>query len=237
MALYLSRLQLARDPSTRALDALIEPSDIGQRRDAHHRLIWSLFAGDPSATRDFLWRAEGNGRFIILSHRPPVQGPLFDPPEIKEFSPDLHAGDRLAFALRANPTRTEKTGTLSSGGKERKRHIDLVMDALKPVPRNERAEMRMKMAQEAGANWLGAQGTRHGFVADHVAVGDYAVSVLPGYKGPRKGQPQFGIVEMTGILTVTDPESFMTALARGFGRAKAFGCGLMLIRRAPNQAG
>lgn len=233
MALYLSRVQLADDPAVRALDALIDPSDRGQRRDAHHRLIWSLFAGDPEATRDFLWRSEGGGRFIILSQRPPMQAPLFDPPDTKEFEPDLHAGDRLAFALRANPTRTEKTGELSTGGRERKRHIDLVMDALKPVPREERAGMRMKAAQQAGTLWLEAQGERQGFVPNHVTVGDYSVSVLPGYRGRRQGQPQFGIVEMTGILTITDPSAFLTALRRGFGRAKAFGCGLMLIRRAP----
>ncbi|HLS19753.1 MAG TPA: type I-E CRISPR-associated protein Cas6/Cse3/CasE, partial [Paracoccaceae bacterium] len=76
MALYLSRLQLARDPSIKAIGALLDPSDLGQRRDAHHRLIWSLFAGDPAASRDFLWRSEGDGRFIILSRRPPVQSPL-----------------------------------------------------------------------------------------------------------------------------------------------------------------
>lgn len=234
MVLYLSRVQLTDNPSVKALDALIDPSDRGERRDAHHRLIWSLFAGDPEATRDFLWRSEGRGRFIILSQRPPVQAPLFDRPETKEFDPDLQAGDRLAFALRANPTRTEKTGELSSGGRERKRHIDLVMDALKPVPREARANMRMKVAQEAGARWLEAQGGHQGFAPDHIAVGDYSVSVLPGYRGRRLGQPQFGIVEMTGILTVTDPSAFLAALARGFGRAKAFGCGLMLIRRAPS---
>jgi len=34
------------------------------------------------------------------------------------------------------------------------------------------------------------------------------------------------------VLTVEDPPLFLVALAAGFGRARAFGCGLMLIRRA-----
>lgn len=55
---------------------------------------------------------------------------------------------------------------------------------------------------------------------------------LPGHGGPRRGQPQFGILDLRGSLTVTEPATFLAALARGFGRAKAFGCGLMLIRRA-----
>lgn len=232
MTLYLSRLRISRNPSIAALGGLLDPSATGPRRDAHHRLIWSAFAGDPAASRDFLWRAEGNGVFLILSSRPPGSSPVFDPPEVKIFEPELRAGDRLAFALRANATRTEKTGKLSSGGKEQKRHIDLVMDALKPIPKGARAEARMTLAREAAERWMTAQGARHGFSADHVQLADYSVSVLPGYTGTRKGQPQFGILDLTGILTVTDPVAFLARLATGFGRAKAFGCGLMLIRRA-----
>ena len=43
---------------------------------------------------------------------------------------------------------------------------------------------------------------------------------------------QFGILDLTGLLEVTDPPLFLSHLAAGFGRAMAFGCGLMLIRRA-----
>jgi CRISPR system Cascade subunit CasE len=31
---------------------------------------------------------------------------------------------------------------------------------------------------------------------------------------------------------VDDPSRFLVSIQRGFGAAKAFGCGLMLIRRA-----
>jgi CRISPR system Cascade subunit CasE len=40
------------------------------------------------------------------------------------------------------------------------------------------------------------------------------------------------VLEFAGVLTVRDPARFLAALAQGFGHAKAFGCGLMLIRRA-----
>lgn len=231
MTLYLSRLNLSRDPATQALKGLLNPEDGGARQDAHHRLIWSCFAGDPAASRDFLWRTEGRGQFLILSPRPPATSPLFDPPEVKEFAPDLREGDRLAFTLRANATRTEKTGTLSSGGKEKKRHIDLVMDAIHPLKKG-RAEARMAAAQGVAESWLAKQGERAGFVPLDVTAGDYSVTALPGSRGRRANQPQFGILDLTGTLRVTDPASFLAALAQGFGRAKAFGCGLMLIRRA-----
>ena len=54
MSLFISRLQLARDPSLDALSALLNPPGDGPQRDAHHRLVWSAFAGDPAAARDFL---------------------------------------------------------------------------------------------------------------------------------------------------------------------------------------
>lgn len=218
MSLYLSRLTVARDPAISALDALLDPAHEGARMDAHHRLLWSAFAGDPAADRDFLWRAEGQGRFITLSARAPQASPLFAPPEVKPFAPDLAAGDALEFVLRANATRARR-------GVGR---VDIVMDALKPVPRPERAAQRMALAQEAAQGWMAGQGARAGFDLTALAVEDYSTVALP---GKRKGRPQFGVLEMTGRLTVTDPAAFVDKLAKGFGRARAFGCGLMLIRR------
>ncbi|WP_140848789.1 type I-E CRISPR-associated protein Cas6/Cse3/CasE [Paracoccus sp. FO-3] len=244
MSLCLSRVTLARNPATTALKALIDPiegpaldrlhdPERGRIMDAHHRLIWALFADDPDRRRDFLWRAEGNGRFLILSPRPPAAdgAGLFLPPEVKPFAPDLRAGDRLGFVLRANATRTRKTVP-----DVRAQRVDVVMDALHALPSGSesdaRREARMAAAETAGRDWLARQGEVVGFQVTDFAAADYSVVPLPAHVGPRKGQPQFGVIEMTGRLEVTDPDAFLAQLAVGFGRAKAFGCGLMLIRRA-----
>lgn len=259
MTLTLSRVTLARNPATTALRALIDPvegpararlhdPERGRIMDAHHRLIWALFADDPDRTRDFLWRAEGGGRFLILSPRPPAAdgAGLFLPPEVKPFAPDLRPGDRLGFVLRANATRTRKIMPDT-----RAQRVDVVMDRLHPIigqkvlPKgevSERPALRLALATEAARDWMAAQGGRHGFTIPtretargpepDLDVADYSVVPLPAHIGPRKGQPQFGVIEMTGHLTVTDPDAFLDRIAAGFGRAKAFGCGLMLIRRA-----
>jgi len=221
MTLYLSRLQLSQSPSVRALDALLNPEAQGPRLDAHHRLIWAAFAKTPDQKRDFLWREDGKGCFFALSACPPVANDLFET-DVKAFAPDLHLGDRLEFTLRANATRDRK-------GKGR---VDVVMDVLYDVPKTDRAEQRMGIAQHEGAAWLARQGETAGFHTLRVEVGDYSVAALPDYKGKRQGQPQFGILDLAGVLEVTDPAAFLTKLARGFGRARGFGCGLMLIRRA-----
>lgn len=154
MSLYLSRLTLSRTPSVDALKRLIDPQERGRAQDAHHRLLWSAFAGDPGAPRDFLWRAEGNGRFFVLSRRRPANSPFFDPPEVKDFAPALASGDRLDFVLRANATRTRKTGETTASGKERRKHDDVVMHAIRDLPKGARAEARMAAAETAGRAWL-----------------------------------------------------------------------------------
>ena len=247
MSLYLSRLTIARSPAATAIRALIDPlpdatrqrlHDPAQGRmmDAHHRLVWALFGDGPARKRDFLWRAEGRGRFLALSARPPAGdgAGLFEPPEVKAFAPELREGDVLAFALRANATRTRVDPARSE--KERGRRVDIVMDAIHALPSgrvsDERREARMTLAQRAGQAWLEAQGDKAGFAVQRSAVADYAVVPLPAHTGPRRGQPQFGVMELAGEIRVTDPERLVAQIAEGFGRARAFGCGLMLIRRA-----
>lgn len=114
MTLWLSRVRLSRSRDLAPLRSLLDPSTLhrgakdqrenGRRTDAHHRLVWTLFADHDDRTRDFLWRDEGEGRFTLLSHRPPEPSLLFEAPEVKEFAPALESGDSLAFTLRANAT-------------------------------------------------------------------------------------------------------------------------------------
>jgi CRISPR system Cascade subunit CasE len=233
MTHYLSRLNIAQNPSTDALKVLLDPENQDLAMDAHHRLIWSAFAGSAENKRDFLWRAEGNGAFIVLSERAPMPSPIFEPHQIKEFSPKLGPGDVLRFALRVNATKARpKKYAVKSNGKSGDRRVDIVMHSLKNIPQLERATERMKIAQSQGQAWLVSQGQKNGFEISQCIVSDYSVHALPNHRGQRKGQPQFGVLEMSGLLRVTDPALFLPKLVSGFGRAKAFGCGLMLVKRA-----
>lgn len=223
--MYLSRFVLPRDSGVAALNALLDPDRAGDKVDAHHRLIWSAFAGDPTASRDFLWRADGQGVLLVQSPEPPQDSPFFEPAEVREHAPDLKPGDRLAFLLRANATRD-----LRGENRSRKR-VDVVMNLLHNVPKSERNIRRMDLACQAAQAWLGGQGARAGFACDRVEVQDYSTDTLPGHRGKRRGAPRFGILDLTGQITISEPDAFLAKLAQGFGRAKSFGCGLMLIRR------
>ncbi len=223
MTTYLSLVRLSKSQPMQALANVLQPDHMPKRQAIAHNLIWSLFADSPDRTRDFLWREEKEGHFLVLSSRKPIQTDLWQPHEVKGFAPDLRMGDILEFALRANATRMKRG--------DAPQRVDVVMDALQSVPKEERAAQRLEIANTESAAWLSRQGTKAGFELLSSQCEDYSVHALDGYRGARKGQPQFGICDMSGTLRVTDPAALAVQIAAGFGRAKAFGCGLMLIRR------
>ncbi len=225
MSLYFSRLTLNPAPSARALIQLINPEAASDAADAHHRLIWTAFSDAKDRRRDFLWRYDGDNRFYTLSARPPRPNDLFGEPAVKTFEPDLAVGDRLNFVLRVNATKTSKR----AGGKR----VDVVMDLLHDEPQEKRAQMRMKLAQLAGEAWMIRQGATKGFTPLKTVIEGYTVLELGHKTAKRANRPHLGVMDLSGTLSVTDPALFLPALAQGFGRAKAWGCGLMMIRRAP----
>ena len=233
--LFLSRARLRRDAPVAALARLLVPPDSAARMASAHHLVWSLFADGADRRRDFLWREERPGSFLTLSARPPADPHgLFDLDDPKPFAPNLVPGDRLAFTLRANPV----VARPDTPGKRGKRH-DVVMDALHGVPSGARAEARPDIIVAAGSAWLARQGGAHGFVADdRLNVDGYETVRLARDRPDRGERPapiRFGMLDIGGVLTVRDADRFLAALAAGFGRSRAFGCGLMLIRRAPGR--
>lgn len=248
-AYYLSRARLRREASVAAIAPQLLPDDDSARANAAHRLIWSLFAGDAQGARCFLFReTQAPGRlgaratFMILSDRPPDANHPVMEVETKPFAPVLSVGDRLQFSLRANATvtRNDEKGRL-------KRH-DIVMDALTRagIGSSERAPARRAIIREAGLAWLTRLGERAGFrpvldvpddALDADEEGDATAPIrIDGYNrwsfarlGPKGG---ISVLDFDGVLEVTEPERFLSELVKGFGRAKAYGCGLMLIRRA-----
>lgn len=252
--MLLTRARLRRDVPAEALRAVLA-QDGGARTATTHHMIWTLFADAADRRRDFLWREAEPGLFYILSARAPEDARgLFhlDPP--KRFAPQLAPGDRLSFVLRANATVAKKVGAHDARGLR----SDVVMDAIRTATGRERAAARARALAPAACGWLARQGEAHGFAlvprpapadwdelaepsgAELVSASDAgagrAVRVL-GYQtlriDRRGGAPmRVGVLDVEGVLEVRDPARFTAALGHGFGRAKAFGCGLMLVRRA-----
>jgi CRISPR system Cascade subunit CasE len=224
--MFLTRARLRTDRGLQAIAPLLMPSGEDARADADHRLVWMLFADAPGRRRDFLWRKEAPGTFLLLSERPPRDpAALFDLDPPKEFAPALRVGDRLGFLLRANAVVSRSA---APGARGRRR--DVVADAMRAVPLEERAARRRVVIAEAGRAWLAQQGAGHGFTL----AGGLAVEGDEWRRIPRlSAKPiTFNVLDFAGVLGVSDPAAFLGGVCSGFGRARAFGCGLMLIRRA-----
>jgi CRISPR system Cascade subunit CasE len=231
--LFLTRVTLRRDAPIAALRAVFLPDDEEQRTMVGHRLIWTLFGDSPERKRDFLWREAGDGKFYTLSERAPHDHHNvfhIDPP--KPFAPAFQEGDQLRFSLRANATVARRTD-----GAKRGKPSDVVMDALHGIPKGrERAIHRTEAVQTAGLQWLARQSEKCGFTIAPDGNGDATAGArVTSYRAMqldhRHAAMKIGVLDYDGELTVTDPAVFVSSIADGFGRAKAFGCGLMLVRR------
>lgn len=227
--LYFSRARLKQDASMNALAPLLlgKTGRGGSTQQPGHHLVWSLFADSATRQRDFLWREMAPGTFLILSARPPEDPHgLFELAEPKPFAPVLAEGDALAFSLRANPVIRRRSSPNSRSAKH-----DVVMDALRSRPAGERADHRLAAIREQGLAWLDRQGSTRGFtiVPDQVRIEGYEQHRIP--RGRSTAPMSFSTLDFDGVLSVSDPDALVPAIANGFGAAKAYGCGLMLIRR------
>jgi CRISPR system Cascade subunit CasE len=230
--LHLSRVRLRSDAPVAALASSLLSAENGERSLKAHRLLWSLFADHPERTRDFLWRDEGGASwrrrtFLTLSTRPPEDRVRLFELETKPFAPQLSAGQRLRFRLRASPSINERRPSAGRGKRK-----DPVAHALRSLTREERASRRFEVLQQVGRDWLARQGERCGFRFPEglplIVDGEDWRAV------PRNGSPPatFSVLDFEGVLEISAPAQFLHHLSAGIGRAKAFGCGLMLIRPA-----
>lgn len=225
--MFLSRATLYPDADIKSL-----VQKVCRDRYREHQVLWNFFPGDPEAERDFLFRYElrhGTLKYFILSRRMPRDETGTWHIESKKFDPRLRTGEQLAFVLRVNPVITVK----DQSGKTR-RH-DIVMHekycmGYKKMPVDKRPPLQQIVTQ-GGFKWLDARAEKSGFdvSAESVRVDGYQQ-----YHVRRKQSKKtihFSTVDFEGFLTVNDPDLFIKTLFSGIGKSKAFGCGLLLVRR------
>ncbi len=255
--MYLSRIQLQDAILAHSqLGLLLKDRSYGM-----HRLLWDLFDGhkrflyrEESAEKQ-VGSSRNQPIYYVLSQiEPNAESPIFSI-ESKVFSPVLQVGDQLSFRLRANPTVARST----EGVKNSKRH-DVVIDAQRQfliaacAERNlstsgSKSQLRKalqghgdyqdskggarlrqaldKAVETAAFEWLHKRGESRGYSLGSVQSTGYQWNALP-EKGRSAG---FSSLDYEGILTVTAPEVFIKMLGDGLGPSKAFGCGLMMVRR------
>ena len=230
--MYLSRVRVA----TQGLDRNALMKLLSGDAYANHQLLWRLFT--QAEERPFLFRQEmekeqldaehaprGLPLFYVLSSCEPEPVPGLLECHNKPFDPQLSPGDRLLFKLRANPTVARK-----SDGEKRSRRHDVLMDAKWQCRRQgQDTPWKVREAMDVSAEqWLRDRSEAWGFTLD-------STPQLSGYRQhqwqSKHRDIRFSSVDYEGVITVADPQRLRAALFSGVGRSRAFGCGMIMVRR------
>ncbi|MEP6835385.1 MAG: type I-E CRISPR-associated protein Cas6/Cse3/CasE [Gemmatimonas sp.] len=227
---YFTVATVQERPSADVLRALADSVGKSERAVASHHIVWKLFGDTAERRRDFLWREHTPGQFYLLSDRPPADNiGLFELQAPKVYAPNVEAGDTFDFEVRVNATIARK-----KPGEKRGKRADVVMNALHDSMQHsthddDRAAVRSSLIDRVAGEWLERQGVTHGFTVRGVSVQGYSVVRLD--RGRRNERASLGVLDLKGSLQVDAAEEFLSMLVGGLGRGRAFGCGLMMIRR------
>ena len=179
-----------------------------------HRVVYSLFPDQRSDTDKQASASSGiqfadlggdaRGRkVILLSDRPPASHVNGEYGEVH--SQPLPAGfldhPLYRFRIVINPTRRDNTSK-------------------KLLPLKGREAIADWFMARAEASW--------GFIVDPTALQVERVDVLR-FKEKAQRDVTLAQAHLTGVLRVRDADIFRQSVARGVGRGRAFGCGLLQI--------
>lgn len=145
---------------------------------------------------------------------------LLEPAQSKPFNPQLEPGQVLAFRLRANPTKSDSSQRAEK--RNRGKRVGLFQD-------NERRAWLLRKAAHCGFEIpVVGKSQRDEPVHDFRLTDEDATNATP-----KSGkQATFSAAVFEGRLVVRDVDAFHSALENGIGSAKAFGFGLLSLRRA-----
>jgi CRISPR system Cascade subunit CasE len=145
---------------------------------------------------------------------------------IKPMPNSFARGRKLGFEVRVRPVVRQTR----DGDRDRKREIDVFLQHAQARP-NDKKPSRAKVYED----WLAARILVGGATLNEITIvwlrrsaitrrGQTRVIEVHGNEG---GGPD---VCFKGALTVSDPDAFCAMLARGIGRHRAFGFGMLLLK-------
>ncbi len=142
----------------------------------------------------------------------------------KPMPSEWQAGRRLGFDIRIRPIVRKARG---SGCEEAE--MDAFQVKAETFPPKEMPYTREQVYSE----WLSAQFDRRGGARlDMDSVKLVSFQRTRAYRKMRARHAEGPDAVMRGILTITDPVTFASALSQGFGRHRSYGFGMLLLRPA-----
>ncbi|MBX3119704.1 MAG: type I-E CRISPR-associated protein Cas6/Cse3/CasE [Fimbriimonadaceae bacterium] len=211
--MILSRIQL--NPFHARTYALV-----GDAYELHRRLCGCFSSSRQEAS--VLFRIEPGPVLLVQSEFEPDWSKFGEPsevfkskPECKLFSPEFAQGQRLIFRLRCRPC---------------KKHAE---------EGSKHSKLRFLRTETERLEWLKRQGKKYGFVVESVeATYERWIDTKQAYQRETEDASRIDrkasdlpAIRFDGIITVTDPAHFLSALKSGIGPQKAYGFGLLSVAR------
>ncbi|MFD8978474.1 type I-E CRISPR-associated protein Cas6/Cse3/CasE [Streptomyces sp. NPDC059564] len=142
-------------------------------------------------------------------------------PQIITVDRTFKAGEVVGFRTVVNPTHSRPSGKPASEKVRGTRTAHTRPDHVK--------NWFLRRLQADGEPATAEDGvTRIGATTDPDTLG---IRMLPTVSSAHRSKPvRIGRAEIRGSLTVTDPDTLVTALSNGLGHARAYSCGLILTR-------
>jgi len=207
-----------------------------------HQWLWQFMVAAPGTVRDFLFRRRDGdnnlpGFYLVSARKPESISSAWDV-KLMDYDPKLQTGQQLEFELRANPVVSHKID-----GKAHR--DDVVMHEKKRLlverglqhwsdwPDDDpKKPLLYDLIQSTCLQWIERRAEGSGFKLLLTNDGSKTIRI-DGYTQHRveKKDVQFSTVNFTGKLEITDSKLFKKILFNGIGKAKAFGCGLMLVKK------
>jgi len=179
-----------------------------------HRSLWSLFPNiERGNTAPFLYHVESlnlaiGARVLMQSSTSPIKRSEYaNVLAMKPFPVQFYAGQPLRYLVHANPTKC----ITDTHDKPRKRNNGKCRVPI--IKEDEQFDwLRRKLADAA--------------VIHAISIRDHTPTYFR--KGNRAGK--IAASTFVGVLQVLDPDMMQDIWQKGIGPAKAFGCGLMLVK-------
>lgn len=248
--MFLSNLEI-NTKSNKVLNWISNPYKIHQR-------LWMGFERQKSGTivPDFLFRLDDDfkqenilkPRILVLSNIKPEWTNAFSEdsflsgdPKILNFNENTFIeNDRtFRFSLRANPSKKIKDHRSFFKNElegitdeiEIKRKIETLSNALQKNDWEKVKSKKIGIYKETEQiEWLHRKGNQSGFQIINLQLDKgNKEKIKKKTDGKIIHELDLFYVTFSGILRVTDSESFKRAYSQGIGSGKAFGCGLLLL--------
>lgn len=187
-----------------------------------HQFVWKLF-GRNDDLRDFIYTVHERKIYVVSTRTQNYKSSDIQV-KTKPYEPSFEEGDPLRFDVRIDLE--VRIG---------KKRIPIV-SAYKQRLGEDHGLNRNELMHEAVADWFKKNSKRYGFkVRDFYIMGShhFKFNKTKNRDDPRNknDKVEFNSLDIRGVLEVTGPAVFVNTLHRGIGKARPFGCGLMLVAR------